>query len=98
MVCGDNSRDTSNAFNSLNRTVALHNIRQLCLPFATLLINTYHSLACLFISGDVLMFEEGTTQGDPLAMPMYIFAKIPLLKQLPSDVEQVDDAYTLMHA
>ena len=41
------------------------------------------------------MSEEGTTQGDPLAMPMYILAKIPLLKQLPSDVEQVDDAYTL---
>jgi len=87
--------DASNAFNSLNRIVALHNIRQLCPPFATLLINTYRSPACLFISGDVLMSEEGTTQGDPLAMPMYALATIPLLKQLPSDVEQVwyaDDA------
>ena len=81
--------DASNAFNSLDRIVALHNICQLCPPFATLLINTYHSPACLFISGDVLMSEEGTTQGDPLAMPMYALATIPLLKQLPSDMEQV---------
>jgi len=35
------------------------------------------------------MSEEGTTQGDPMAMPMYTLATIPLLKQLPSDVEQV---------
>jgi len=87
--------DASNAFNSLNRIVALHNIRQLCPPFATLLINTYRSPASLFISGDVLMSEEGTTQGDPLAMPMYALATIPLLKQLPTDVEQIwyaDDA------
>ena len=87
--------DASNALNSLNHIVALHNIRQLCPPFATLLINTYRSPACLFISGDVLMSEEGTTQGDPLAMPMYALATIPLLKQLPGDIKQIwyaDDA------
>ena len=81
--------DVSNAFNSLNRIVALHNICQPCPPFASLLINTYWSPACLFISGDILMSEEGTIQGDLLAMPMYALAMIPLLKQLPSDVEQV---------
>ena len=62
--------DASNAFNSLNRIVALHSIRQLFPPFATLLINTYCSPACLFISSDVLMSEEGTTQSDTLAMPI----------------------------
>ena len=81
--------DANIAFNSLNRIVALHNIRQLCPPFPTLLINNYHSPACLFISGDILMSEEGTTQGDPLAMSMYALATIPLLKQLISDMEQV---------
>ena len=87
--------DASNAFNSLKLIVALHNIRQLCPPFATLLINTYRSPACLFISGDVLMSGEGTTQGDPLAMPMYALATIPLLKRLPGDIKQIwyaDDA------
>ena len=57
--------DASNAFNPLNRVVALHNVRQICLPFATILINIYRSPACLFISGEVLISEEGTTQGDP---------------------------------
>jgi hypothetical protein len=33
--------DATNAFNSLNRQVALHNIRRLCPPLATILINTY---------------------------------------------------------
>jgi len=87
--------DASNAFNSLNRIVALHNIRQLCPPFAPILINVYRSLASLFILGDVLLSEEGTTQGDPLAMPFYALATIPLLQHLPLGVVQVwyaDDA------
>ena len=78
--------DASNAFNSLNRIVALHNIRQLCPSFAPILINTYRSAA---------LYIAGTTQGDPLAMPMYALATLPLSKRLPSDVTQVwyaDDA------
>ena len=42
--------DATNAFNSLNRSVALHNIQQLCPPLARILINTYHPLPlCLFL-------------------------------------------------
>lgn len=33
--------DAENAFNSLNRQAALHNIRYICPPFAPILINTY---------------------------------------------------------
>ena len=36
--------DASNAFNSLNRSSALHNIRCLCPSLATILINTYTGL------------------------------------------------------
>ena len=35
--------DVSNAFNSLNRLSALYNIRHLCPPLATALINTYRT-------------------------------------------------------
>ena len=87
--------DASNALNSLNRSVALHNIQQLCPSLACVLINTYRSPASLFISGDTLLSEEGTTQGDPLAMPMYAIAMIPLIRRLTEGITQVwyaDDA------
>ena len=90
--------DASNAFNSLNRLSALHNIRHLCPSLSTALINTYRAPTELFIDGDVLYSSEGTTQGDPLAMPMYALATIPLIRKLHSlqdDVSQVwyaDDA------
>ncbi len=74
--------DASNAFNSLNRQTALHNIRRLCPPLATILINTYRAPTELFVDGHVLYSREGTTQGDPLAMPMYAIATLPLIKRL----------------
>ena len=43
--------DASNAFNALNRTVALHNIRVLCPIIAGYAINTYRQPARLFIVG-----------------------------------------------
>ena len=58
--------DASNAFNSLNRIVALHNIHQLSPSFVPILINTYRSAATLYIAGDTLLSEEATTQGIPL--------------------------------
>ena len=80
--------DASNAFNSLNREVALHNIRHLCRSLATILINIYRDATELFVDGLVLFSEEGTTQGDPLAMPMYALATIPLINRL-SDTPNV---------
>ena len=70
--------DASNAFNSLNCIVTLHNIHQLCPSFAPILINTYRSAAALYIAGDTLLSEEDTAQGDPLAMSMYGLATFPL--------------------
>ena len=81
--------DASNAFNSLNRQVALQNIRRLCTPIATALINNYRAPTELFVDGDVLLSQEGTTQGDPLAMPMYALATIPLIKKLEGNNKQV---------
>ena len=87
--------DASNAFNSLNRDAALHNIRP---PISTMLINTYRVQTELFIDDEVVFSKEGTTQGDPLAMPMYALATLPLINRLPVSVTQVwyaDDATAL---
>ena len=84
--------DASNAFNSLNRRVALHNIRYLCPSLATILINIYRDPTELFVDGHVLSSEEGTTQGDP-AMPMYALATTPLMKCLNNNANVVQAWY-----
>ena len=61
--------DASNAFNSLNRRAALHNVSVLCPPLSTVLINTYRAAIRMIVpgSGEILS-TEGTTQDDLLAM------------------------------
>ena len=46
--------DATNAFNSLNREVALRNVMQVCPPLATALINTYRSNIDLYINGEII--------------------------------------------
>ena len=87
--------DVSNAFNSLNHRAALLNMFRLCPSLATVLTNTYRSASSLFIDGTSLLSQEGTTQGDPLAMPMYAIGIVPVIQQLKGLARQVwyaDDA------
>ncbi len=87
--------DANNAFNTLNRQATLHNIRILCPTFSTILINTYRSHIKLLIQeGEHLLSEEGSKQGDPLAIVMYASIN-PLTTQLCSLARRVwfaDDA------
>ena len=82
--------DAENAFNKLNRRVALHNIQYICPPFATVLINTYRIPARLFItSGGEIQSAEGTTQGDTLAMAFYGLGTRPILMHLKQEIPAV---------
>ena len=64
--------DASNAFNSPNRSAALHNLRILCSTLATFAINTYREPTRYFITGGKeIQLAEGTTQDDPMAMVLY---------------------------
>ncbi len=77
--------DAANAFNNLNRRVALLNIAVICPTIATVLINCYRGDAPLFVGGATLLSTEGTTQGDPLAMAMFALASVPLIKKVSSN-------------
>ena len=87
--------DASITFNSLNHKTAFLNNRSLCPSFATILIDTYREKIQLFVGESTLYFQEGTTQGDPLAMPMYAPAIMLLIYRVSQLVKQVwyaDDA------
>ena len=85
--------DTSNAFNSINRKIMLHNIQYLCPPMSIYSWNCYCTPSRLFVSGGLeISSAEGTTQGDTMAMPMYAIGITPLLKLLkkPPDPHNAD--------
>ena len=75
--------DASNAFNSVNRRLFLHNINVVCPVLATFVNNCYSSDSRLFVAGGgEIKSREGTTQGDPVAMATYAIATIPLILML----------------
>ena len=69
--------DTTNAFNSLNRKVALHDIKYVCSALENVLTNCYQSQICLFIPGNgEVTSQEGT------GMAMFALAMVPLINKL----------------
>ena len=91
--------DANNAFNKMNRIVALHNVQVICPEIAQYLINTYRNPSRLIITGDTnneILSLEGTTQGDNLAMIFYALGITPIVRGLGDiDVRQcwlADDA------
>ena len=75
--------DASNAFNSLNRDAAFHNVAVLCPILAAYAFNTYRTSVPLFVKGGKeLKSAEGTTQVDPLAMSFYAISLQPLITRL----------------
>ena len=80
--------DASNAFNSLNREALLHNIQYICPPISTYVRNCYGTPSRLFIAGGrELKSAEGTTQGDPGAMPSYGMGILPFLGSLKPEID-----------
>ena len=75
--------DAENAFNRLNRKVALRNIKQICPNLYQFLDNSYRNPVELFLEdGSHILSEEGVTQGDPAAMAKYALASKPLIVKL----------------
>ena len=77
--------DAKNAFNVLNKQTALENVKALCPSLHVALQNSYSHPSHLYIGKSTILSQEGTTQGDPLAMAMYGIAILPLLTRLHND-------------
>jgi hypothetical protein len=74
--------DAQNAFNLLNRQLALVNMHHICPSIAALLTNIYREDASLFVQDETVLSCEGVMQGDPLAMAMFALGIAPLIKEL----------------
>eukprot|EP00117_Sycon_ciliatum_P030771 scpid90068/ scgid24195/ len=86
--------DATNAFNSLNRTAALHNIPRICPALGKIFQNTYSDKTRLFVAGGgEVLSQEGTCQGDPLAMAYYAVATVPLVQRLQEANPDVDQEW-----
>ena len=70
----------ANAFNSINRKVMLYNIKFICPAMVVYTYNCYSTASRLFVQGGKeISSAECTTQGDPIAMPLYAVAIAPLI-------------------
>ena len=86
--------DASNAFNRMNRSVAMHNIRIICKEMAIYIINSYRGPSRLFIcGGGEILSQEGTTQGDPLAMPWYSVTTSSMIQSLRIQTPEVKQVW-----
>ena len=75
--------DASNAFNSINRNVFLHNVEVICPSIARYVKNCYSVNSRLFIIGGGEIHPiEGTAQGHPAAIVIYAITIIPLVLML----------------
>ena len=87
--------DASNAFNTINRRATIQNIKVKCPILAKYVENTYKEPAHLYISDsktnrrEVIKSEEGTTQGDPIAMAMYALGLSKLQGEIRHAVTEV---------
>ena len=84
--------DAANAFNSINRSNMLENIRKICPIAYTYAFNCYatHARLCI-VGGKSIKSKEGTTQGDPPSMAFYALGLLPLIWGI-SDAERSDSS------
>ena len=77
--------DAENPFNVLDRRTALENVKALFPSLHVALQNSYSHPSHLYIGKSTILSQEGTTQGDPLAIARCGIAIQPLITRLQND-------------
>ena len=86
--------DATNAFNCMNRSVALRNTYVICPAIATYVSNTYRHPCRPFVAGGAeIKSQEGTTQGHPLPMPWFSLNTVPVIRSLRNQVPSVKQVW-----
>jgi hypothetical protein len=85
--------DADNAFNNCSIIAALWHARLLWPRCARFLFNTHrgHTMLVMYKAlgkPSILYRQDGTTQGDPLAMLLYGLATLPLIRRLRAHMEE----------
>ena len=85
--------DASNAFNSFNRNVFLHNVTIIC-PAIAIYVKNYYSLhsRLFIIRGNEIRSCDETTQGGPIAMAVYAIAIIPMILMIVDITRKINDS------
>ena len=74
----------------MNRSVALHNIQIICQEMSLYIINTYRGPSRILIcGGGEILSQQGTTQGDPLAMSWYLVNTSVMIQSLRKSIPGV---------
>ena len=82
--------DSTNAFNSLNHNVYLHNVKVICPEISNFISNCYTLPSRLFVRGKgELKLQKGITQSDPIAMGLYVLGTAPLVTVVTSPSESM---------
>ena len=76
--------EAKNAFNTINRSALLWNIRVLWPHTSRFIFNTYRNQSPLILKGSTLTLfsSEGIVQGYPLSMFIYAVASLPIIDQM----------------
>ena len=77
--------DASNAFNAMNRKLALNNIAAICPILSTFTNNIYSQPRMLYTGTHALLSEEGSTQGCPASMGVYSLNTVPLINSIDAE-------------
>ena len=86
--------DAENAFNSLNRAAALHNVSRRCPQLSKYLQNSYRQPSKMHLGdGSFILSNEGCTQGDTQAMSMYAVSMRGLSDKLRAEVPDVTQVW-----